>query len=401
MKSFVTLEEALEILNFQVESLELENLHIGKALGRVLGKTIYSPINNPPFSKSAMDGYSINFEDSKKSDIYLKVIDKIIAGEISKKEVVRGTAIKIMTGGPIPKGANSVIKQEDVIVSEDYIKVCREVKENENICLIGEDIKVNEGVLEKGKKLDYADIGIISSLGIEKIDVYKKPKVGFISTGDEVMEVGSKLQPGKIYNSNKYSILGRLEELGYEVTYVGHAADRPEDIGLEILKAHKSAHIILTTGGVSVGEKDIMKEVIDYICGEKIFWKIKIKPGSSVLCSKYNTSLILSLSGNPTAALTTFELLVKPTLEKMSGGKKISIERQRAELLDTFKKKSPRGRFLRGRFICDENGQKVSITQIKSGNGILSSTINSNCIIEVPEGNEQLEIGDIVNIIKL
>lgn len=400
MKSFISLEEAIEILNNNVQNLDLEEVDLLKGIGRLSGENTYAKINNPPFNKSAMDGYAIRSEDTLNENINLKVIDCVFAGNISKKEVIEGTAIKIMTGAPIPKGANAVIKQEDVVCKDKYISVKKTVKLNENICFEGEDIKKKTLLVSKNKKLDYADIGILASSGISKVNVYKKPKIAFISTGDEVVDINNELTSGKIYNSNKYSILGRLVEIGYESTYIDHENDNLNEIGNKIKKASKVSNLIITTGGASVGEKDLIKEVIDSIGGEKLFWKILIKPGSAMLCSKFENTLIISLSGNPTAALTTFELLAKVTLEKLSGKENIEIKKEKAVLNDDFLKKSKQRRFLRGRVECGESGQKVYITQVKSGNGILSSALNSNCLIEIEGGNEGMKKGTLVDIIK-
>lgn len=401
MKSFITLEEAIYILNNNIKSLEVEAVDLLKGIGKVLAEDVYSKIDNPPFDKSAMDGYAVIASDTLVQNAELKVIDEVFAGEISSKEVVFGTAIKIMTGAPIPKGANAVIKQEDVIWRSEIIKINKSVHINENICFKGEDIKEGNLLVCKNKTLDYADIGIIASSGITKVKVYKKPKIAFISSGDEVLDIGEALSSGKIYNSNKYSILARIEELGYEVVNFHHVKDSSEEIGKWIKQFSKDADLIITTGGASVGEKDLIKEAIDGINGKKIFWKINIKPGSAILCSKYNNTLIISLSGNPTAALTTFELVVRTTLEKLSGKEEIGIKRGKAILLDYLSNKSLKRRFVRGKVFLDNEKQVVSITQVKSGNGILSSTLNSNCLIEIKDGIDEVKAGEIVDIIKL
>ena len=400
MKSFISLEEAIDIINNNITIIGVEEVSLLDGIGRVLSEDVFSTISNPPFNKSAMDGYAVICSDTEEGEKNLEVIDEVFAGDTCKSEVKRGTAIKIMTGAPIPIGANSVIKQEDVTFKDGFIKVNKSLKVEENICLKGEDIKEGALLVSKNKKLDYADIGILASSGISTVNVYKKPKVAFISTGDEVIDLDQNLTGGKIYNSNKYTILGRLAELGYKVTYIDHENDSFVGIGNKIKAASEVADFIITTGGASVGEKDLIKEAIEHIGGEKLFWKITIKPGSAMLCSKYNGKVIVSLSGNPTAALTTFELIAKTTLEKLSGKEKIEINREKAVLTNDFKKKSPTRRFLRGTVHSDFEGKKVTITQTKSGNGILSSTLNSNCLIELESGNEGVKAGDIVTIIK-
>ena len=400
MRSFISLEEALKILNSNIENLDIEEVALLNGLNKVLAEDVYSKINNPPFNKSAMDGYALIAEDAFINN-RIKVIDKVYAGGNSNKIITKNIAIKIMTGAPIPKGANAVIKQEDVIIEDNNIIIRKEISENQNICLVGEDISKDDLLVGANKRLNYSDIGIIASSGIDKIKVYKKPKVAFFSTGDEVTDIGQELKYGKIYNSNKFSIISRLLELGYEVNKVKHIKDDYIEIGRTIKEASKEADIIITTGGVSVGEKDLLKDAIKSIDGEILFWKITIKPGSAVLCSKINNCIIISLSGNPTAALTTFELLVKTSLNKLSGAKKVEITREKAILAEGIIKKDFKHKFVRGYFEIDNCKQMVYITQKKSGNGILRSALNSNCIIEVKPNNEEIKNGDLVDIIKL
>lgn len=406
MKKFIALEEALEILNKNTKALKSEVVSIKDSLKRVLYGDVKSKINNPPFNKSVFDGYVFKSEDSKgtskENPIELKIVDEIFAGDFSETEIKHGEAIRIMTGAPIPVGADCVLKQEETERHGDLVKIFKEMKANENISFMGEDIKIGETLIKKGKRLDYADLGIMASSGISEVLVYKKPRVSIISTGDEVCDINSTLKPGKIYDSNLYSLSARIEELGYNVLSMEHVGDNIIKIGEAIEKAFEKSDIVFTTGGASVGEKDLMQKVSESIGFEKLFWKIKIKPGSAVVCSKREEKILISLSGNPNAALTTFELLGKSVLKKLEGEEEnINIKREKGVLMDSFNKKSPQRRFLRGNIIYDEKGAKVYITQIKSGNGILSSLLNANCLIEIEKGNEGLNRGEVVNIIKL
>ncbi|EHK2305600.1 molybdopterin molybdotransferase MoeA [Clostridium perfringens] len=406
MKKFIALEEALEILNKNTKALKSEVVSIKDSLKRVLYGDVKSKINNPPFNKSVFDGYAFKSEDSKgtskENPVELKIVDEIFAGDWPEIEIKHGEAIRIMTGAPIPVGADCVLKQEETERHGDLVKIFKEMKANENISFMGEDIKIGETLIKKGKRLDYADLGIMASSGISEVTVYKKPRVSIISTGDEVCDINSTLKPGKIYDSNLYSLSGRIEELGYNVLSMEHVGDNILKIGEAIEKAFEKSDIVFTTGGASVGEKDLMQKVSESIGFKKLFWKIKIKPGSAVVCSKKEEKILISLSGNPNAALTTFELLGKSVLKKLEGEEEnINIKREKGVLMDSFNKKSPQRRFLRGNVIYDEKGAKVYITQIKSGNGILSSLLNANCLIEIEKGNEGLNKGEVVNIIKL
>lgn len=406
MKKFIALEEALEILNKNTKALKSEVVSIKDSLKRVLYGDVKSKINNPPFNKSVFDGYAFKSEDSKgtskENPIELKIVDEIFAGMWPEIEIKHGEAIRIMTGAPIPVGADCVLKQEETERHGDLVKIFKEMKSYENISFMGEDIKIGETLIKKGKRLDYADLGIMASSGISEVIVYKKPRVSIISTGDEVCDINSTLKPGKIYDSNLYSLSARIEELGYNVLSMEHVGDNILKIGEAIEKAFEKSDIVFTTGGASVGEKDLMQKVSESIGFEKLFWKIKIKPGSAVVCSKKEEKILISLSGNPNAALTTFELLGKSVLKKLEGEEEnINIKREKGVLMDSFNKKSPQRRFLRGNVIYDEKGAKVYITQIKSGNGILSSLLNANCLIEIEKGNEGLNRGEVVSIIKL
>lgn len=406
MKKFIALEEALEILNKNTKALKSEVVSIKDSLKRVLYGDVKSKINNPPFNKSVFDGYAFKSEDSKgtskENPIELKIVDEIFAGMWPEIEIKHGEAIRIMTGAPIPVGADCVLKQEETERHGDLVKIFKEMKSYENISFMGEDIKIGETLIKKGKRLDYADLGIMASSGISEVLVYKKPRVSIISTGDEVCDINSTLKPGKIYDSNLYSLSARIEELGYHVLSMEHVGDNILKIGEAIEKAFEKSDIVFTTGGASVGEKDLMQKVSESIGFEKLFWKIKIKPGSAVVCSKKEEKILISLSGNPNAALTTFELLGKSVLKKLEGEEEnINIKREKGVLMDSFNKKSLQRRFLRGNVIYDQKGAKVYITQIKSGNGILSSLLNANCLIEIEKGNEGLNRGEVVSIIKL
>lgn len=401
MKTCISLEEALEIINLNIDKKDKERVTILESVNRVVAENVYSKINNPPFDKSAMDGYAVKVDKEIKENTTYKIIGTVFAGFKFKNNINENEAVKIMTGAPIPNGANAVIKKEDVIVEDDSIILTKEVYEKDNICFEGEDICKNQLIIKEGKKLNYADIGMLASTGIGHVLVYKKPQLGFLSTGDELVDIGNTLEDGKIYNSNKYSILARLLELGQKCKYIEHAKDDVTDIAGKIKILSQELDLIITTGGASVGDKDLLQEAIESIEGEILFKKMTIKPGSAVLVSIYNNTIIFSLSGNPNAALTAFELLVNPTLEKINGKSNNEIKREVAILMDNFNKKSNQRRFLRGKSTIEEGKQQVYITKVNGGNGNLSSNLDSNCLIEVEKGNKQLNKGDKVTIIKL
>lgn len=400
MKSYISLEEGLKILDENIENNKFVEVKLIEAIGLKSFENVYSDKRLPPFNKSAVDGYAIRIEDNKEIK-RLKVIDKVFAGGVSENIVTSKEAIRIMTGAKIPKGANAVIKQEDVIFNNDFIQIDRKISFGNNICLEGEDIEKGDLLIEKGKLIDYADIGILASIGIEKIKVYRKPKIAIFTTGDEIIDIDKPLVDGKIYNSNKYLLLGRLKEMNLDTIVLDNKKDDIIKVGNNLKKLSEKVDLIITTGGVSVGERDILKEAISYVEGKKLFWKINIKPGSAVLASKIKDSLIISLSGNPTAALTTFELLVKPSIDKLIGEEEVKINKEKAFLKEDYINRGNKRRFVRGNFYNSDGKIIVDITQKKSGNGIITSTKNSNCIIEFKNNKEKYQKDELVDIIKL
>lgn len=401
MKSFISLEDSIDILKSIKINRKIEKVSLIQGINRILASDIYSKINNPPFNKSAMDGYALNADETIPEGTMLKVIDVIYAGQVFDGYVGVDETVKIMTGAKIPNNCSAVIKKEDVTIGENYIKLNKDVYKNDNVCHRGEDISKDQLLIKKYTKLNYANIGILASSGINKILVYKKPRIALLTTGNEVVDVDKELEDGKIYNSNKYSILSRLLELGYECEVVNHVSDEYEKIGKRIEELCSEVDLIITTGGASVGDKDLIEEAINYIGGEVLFHKVNIKPGSAVLASQKDNTVIISLSGNPNAALTTFELLAKPMLRKLSGNDEAFIKREMAIINQCYNKKSKVTRFVRGKTFIEDGIQMVSITQKNSGNGILSSTLDSNCLIEIEKGNKELKKGDKVTIIKL
>lgn len=382
MKSYISLEEALKILDENIENNNYIEVKIIEVIGLKAFEKVYSNKRLPPFNKSAVDGYAIRI-DSNEDVESLKVIDKVFAGEVNKNIVTSKEAIRIMTGAKIPEGANAVIKQEDVSLNNDFITLNKKNSLGDNICLEGEDIEKGDILVEKGKTLDYADIGILASVGIEKVKVYRKPKIGIFTTGNEIIDIDKTLVDGKIFNSNKYLLIGRLKEMNLDPIVLDNNKDDVVEVGNSLKRLSEKVDLIITTGGVSVGEKDILKEAVSYIEGEKLFWKINIKPGSAILASKIKDTLIISLSGNPTAALTTFELLVKPSIDKLMGEDEIKINKEKAFLKEYYINRGNKMRFVRGEFYNKDGKVIVNITQKKSGNGIITSIKKSNCIIDI------------------
>ena len=312
----ITLEEAQELLLKETKVNDIEEVNIFNSLGRVLAEEILSPIDSPPFNKSPLDGYAVMAKSlegaSKGTPRVLKVIDKVFAGEVSLKKVGHGEAIRIMTGAKIPEGADCIVKQEDTeALKENEVRIFVSHKAYDNFIYQGEDFKRGIKIINKDKFLTSSIITAIASLGINKVKVYKKPIVGIITTGDELQEPGEDLKEGKIFNSNKAFLYTRLLELGAEPRIFHIAKDSIEGIVSVVEKAEKECQIIISTGGVSVGEKDLVLRAVESIGYRRLFWKISMKPGSPMFSAVKNGVIYIGLSGTPVAAATTFELTAR------------------------------------------------------------------------------------------
>lgn len=400
MKFRIELEEAVSIMEAHVREIEeYEELYIKDACGRVLGEDVYSIINNPPFDRSPLDGYALRAEDtkgaSKENPVILKVIDEVFAGSYSEKELQKGEAIRIMTGAKMPAGSDCVIRQEDTDEGMDNVKIYAELKVHDNYIFEGEDIKKDSLMIKKGEVLSYVHIGILASMGYSKVKVKKKLKAALLVTGDEVSIPGKPLPQGKIYDSNMNLFAVRLKWLGIELTKCAIIGDDYKTVGDTIKEAMKDSHIVITTGGVSVGKKDILHEALPYIGAEMLYWKVNLKPGTPAIFSLYDNKPVLSLSGNPFASLATFEILGRPILSKMSGNSEINIIKTTAVMESDFNKKSKVRRFIRA---YHHNG-KVKLLDGKHSSGVLSSMIGCNALIDIKAGTEKLEAGKEVDIV--
>lgn len=397
----ITLEEAQKYLLDNAKKSSIETIRINDALNRVLAENIYSSFENPPFNRSPLDGYAVMGEDlngaSKENGIKLEVIDKIYAGHVSSKTVTSKTAVRLMTGAPIPEGANCVVRQEDTEEKNGHVTIFKEHKPYENFCYAGEDFKKGTKVLEENQLLNSSKIMALAAIGIDEVKVYKKPIVGIITTGDEIQNPGTVLNPGKIYNSNGYFLYARLLELGAEPIIFDLAEDTEECIIQAINNAEKQCDIIITTGGVSVGEKDLVKACAKEAGYELLFWKIDIKPGSPMFGAKKGDKILVGLSGTPVAAATTFELTVRPFLSKVLSCEDINLKQVNAIMEDNFSKVTKKRRFLRVK-LEQKYGDKVYIDHVYQSPGQVHTMINSNSILEV-KPNIELKKGDEVKVI--
>ncbi|MDO4556352.1 MAG: molybdopterin molybdotransferase MoeA [Lachnospiraceae bacterium] len=390
----ITVKEAVSCLQKETSVItEMEKVSLFESVGRILAEDAAALFDQPPFPRSPLDGYAIRAKDSvnasKKNPVTLKVIGEVCAGAVFSAAVKQGEAVRIMTGAPIPKGADTVIKQEDTDYGMEKVQIYDWLSPYQNYCYQGEDYKAGDVLLKKGTVLDGVAVGILASLGFSEVLVYRKPRVGIISTGDEVMEPGADLKPGKIYDSNLYLIGARLKELGITPVFLLHCEDNPEKMTELIRKKEGEVDLLITTGGVSVGKKDIMHEVLNLLSANQLFWKVALKPGSPTLAALYEKTLLICLSGNPFGAAANFELLVRPVLAALTGSRKWEMKRERAIFQCDFPKASKNRRYIRGFY----NEGKVWIPERKHSSGILSTMAGCNCLIEIEPGNAGLKKG--------
>ncbi len=397
----ITVEKALEVVlqNISVKN-QSEIIDIFNCSGRVLFNDLQAEFNVPSHDNSAMDGYAILTEDIKSAagnnPVSLKIIDEIQAGyEFHGDKVQSGTAVRIMTGAPIPAGADSVIPFEETEETGDIVKIFKKTEKNENIRFAGEDIKDGSIVLIGGTRIDSAEIGLLSSLNKNKISVYKKPKVGIISTGDELAEPGYE-HSGKIINSNAYVLYSEVKKYGGDPFYGGIVKDTYEDVKNKFLEM-MNYDIIISSGGVSMGRYDFIPDVLKEIGIDIKIHKVLMKPGKPIVFGTFEDKVFFGLPGNPVSVMVSFMQFVRPAILKMSGSDKLTKPLLKAITKEDITKKKGRKHFIRGIFNI-ENGNFSVNTTGPQGSGILTSMSSSNCLIIVPEDIEFVNKGDYVDI---
>lgn len=407
----ISVEQAMEqILQYTPVINETEEVELNKAGGRILTQDMVAEFNNPPFDRSPVDGYACKAEDlagaSSEHPVKLKVMEEIDAGQYSERVVESGQAVRIMTGAAIPKGCDCCIFQEDTDYGEETVEIYREVKQWDNYCFAGEDFKKGTTLLKKGTHIGYVEAAVLAGMGAAKVPVYRRPKVVLLTTGDEVVEPGNPLPAGKIYNSNMTMLSARMMELGIEPFYMEAVKDNPQVMAEKIKEIAEQADMIITTGGVSVGKKDIMHESIRLIDAERIFWRVNMKPGMPTLFSVYENASggkvpVISLSGNPFGVAVTIELLIRPALEKMMQNPAIGLKEVTGVMADDFVKGIKGRRFIRAYW---ENG-RFHLPNGLHSNGVLSSMAGCNCLIDTKtmedKESKSLKTGDKVSAVWL
>jgi len=376
----IFVEDALKVIkNISKKITSYEVIDLKDSYNRILYENIKSKIKVPNYNNSAMDGYAVNIKYTKKNNIF-KVVGTALAGKSYNGKIKANECIKIMTGAVIPQSCNVVImKEETIVIKKNIIKIISDnIKINQNIRFAGEDIKLNKILFKKDQQIDSSIMGLLASQGIHKVKVLKKPKIAFFTSGDEVVDIKNKLPQGKLYDSNRYTLIGMLSKLDVEIIDLGHSKDNIREIKSKFKKAINCSDIVITTGGVSVGDADYIKEVVKKL-GKINFWKVAVKPGRPLAFGKLKDTVFFGLPGNPVSVMITFLLFVLPSI-KILANHKHDLDVEEAILESNLKKRPGRVEFQRGIFY--KKNKKTYVKSVgEQGSGILSSMSNANCLI--------------------
>lgn len=400
MPQLMPLADALSKLLNSVKSpnpSQIETLSLYDCQDRICAQNISSPINVPSFDNSAMDGYAVRLIDLDASNT-MKVSGKIFAGQPLIDEWPQGTALRIMTGAMVPAEADAVIMQEQVTVNSDAsVTFNAKAVKGQNIRRLGEDVKQGDIVLTPGQKLNARSLPLLASLGIVSVDVYKRIKVGILSTGDELVEVGKPLSNGQIYDTNRFMVKLLLNKLNCEILDFGILPDNEELFREKFIDADSQVDVLITSGGVSVGEADFTKVVLESL-GQINFWKLAIKPGKPFAFGKLPNAIFCGLPGNPVSAFVTFYQLVQPLIAKLQGQQNYQVEQLQATVVEPLKKSPDRLDFQRGYYSVSENGSLVVKPIGMQGSHIFNALTQSNCFISLEQERGNVSQGETVTI---
>jgi molybdopterin molybdotransferase len=376
----------------------IERIPIRNALGRILREDITSPVNVPSATNSAMDGYAIYSSDIPASGTTnLQVVGIAFAGKPFSGTVATGQCVRIMTGAVMPSATDTVVMQEHVERTDGSIRLDNSITAGANVRMAGEDITIGDNVLDTGTEITPADTGLIASLGIGEINVTRKLRVAFFSTGDELRSIGEPLAEGNIYDSNRYTLHGMLSRLGVEIIDMGVIRDNCESLQEAFQQAATQADVLITSGGVSVGEADYVKEILESV-GTVNFWKVAMKPGRPLAFGKIRDTWFFGLPGNPVSVMVTFYQFVQPALRYLMGAREITSATFKAICKSRLKKRPGRVEYQRGILGKDDSGQVIVHKTGTQGSGILSSMAQANCFIILPVECSDIEVDTFVDV---
>ncbi len=387
------------IARFLTPISTIERVSVRAALGRVLAADVISPLDVPSHDNSAMDGYALRFADLKTDGkVSLKVAGSSFAGVPFKGALAAGQAVRIMTGGVVPQGADTIVMQEHAEAKDSQVTIGSGHRQGQHLRRAGEDLQRGQPALRRGQPLRPAEIGLIASLGVAEVSVYRKLRVAFFSTGDELVSIGSPLGEGQIYDSNRYTLYGMLKRLDCEVIDMGVVRDDPKLLEAAFREAAAIADVVITSGGVSVGEADFVKTLLNEL-GEVVFWKIAMKPGRPLAYGKIGNAHFFGLPGNPVSVMVTFYQFVRDALLKLSGRDPIAaLPTFRVPCTSTLKKAPGRTEFQRGILSRDSSGSMSVRVTGEQGSGILRSMSEANCFIILPTEQGNVTPGTLVEV---
>lgn len=389
-------QNAREIVLKKCMTMETETVPLEKAAGRILAKNLTARYCVPLFDKSPLDGYAFMASDtseaSRENPAELTIVEEIPAGSCSAKRLKSGTAVKILTGAPIPAGATAVAKYEETEYGTDHVKLFRPYQEGENIILKGEDICENQVIAARGELVDCALHSMMASQGITEAKVYKTPLIGIISQGNELLNPGETLKAGKIYNTNRYMIGTVLKQEDISSIFLGTSQDNEAEIARMLTEAVSMYDVVIMTGGVSVGTYDYTEEAMKRAGAEILVDRIFMKPGSACCLGILNGVPVFGLSGNPAAAITTFYLVVLPVIRKMAGKKNYLPQEIKVRLDEDYKKESKNTRILKGKLDLSDGTAVMHLNQ-KQGNGMVTAMYGTDVFAVVPAGTKELKAG--------
>jgi molybdopterin molybdotransferase len=377
---------------------ETEKVPVRQALGRVLAQEIVPQINVPGHDNSAMDGWAIRSRDvSSGKEVSLREIGKALAGKPYHGAVGAGECVRVMTGAVMPQGTDTVVVQEICRADQDRIVVPAGQKAGQNVRAVGEDLKAGVPVLRAGQPVRAAELGLIASIGIAEVSVKRRLRVAFFSTGDELASIGTPLKEGQVYDSNRYTLHGMLQRLGVEIIDMGVVRDDPALLEAAFRKASASADAIITTGGVSVGEADFVKQLMAKL-GEVLFWKIAMRPGRPMAFGRIGNAFLFGLPGNPVAVMVTFHQFVRDALLHLSGRTdNVTIPLLQVPPSMPIRKVPGRTEYQRG-VLFNENGTWKVRTTGQQGSGVLRSMSEANCFIVLEHDRGKVEAGELVGV---
>lgn len=387
MKQQIEYTEARELLLSAAQTVGEETLPLEACGGRVLARALYARANVPPFDRSAYDGYAFRAADiaqaAPQAPVTLRVLGEIPAGSVGTMEVTDGTAVKILTGAPIPKGADCVIKYELTEYTDGEVKLFAPMKSGANIVRAGEDVREGQLLAPVGTVIDAGLAATLASQAVAAPWVFRRPCVGLISTGSELREPSAPPEAGKIYNANRYALEAELQKLGCQTRYFGIAGDCVSEIAERMQQALDCCDALILTGGVSVGDYDLTPAAMEYVGAEILIRGVKMKPGMACAYAVRDGKLLFGLSGNPAAAMTQLYVLVAPALRKMSGRREVLPKVVTAALAEPFPKGSRLPRFLRGTLELSEGRARLLLPH-GQGNAVASSLIGSDVLALIP-----------------